>query len=348
MPTPANRGVETIDNIIEVKGLVKVYNGGIRAVDGISFHVERGEVFGFLGPNGAGKSTTIKVLTTLLQKTAGTASVDGLNVDSDAAAVRKIIGYASQEVSVDDDLTGRENLRLQCMFHHLHKADAEKRINEILKATGLEDAADRRAGTYSGGMRKRLDLATAIITRPKLLFLDEPTTGLDPQNRVAMWEYIQNLNKEGTTIFLTTQYMEEADRLADRLCIVDQGKIVAEGTPASLKAEIGADVIELALKENGETSARARARSMLEAVQGVQEIREVEGGVMVFAKNGPSLVPEIVRRLDSANLPIAQLSLSSPSLDDVFVKHTGRKLRVEEVKAPSRMPFGGARRRRRM
>src|SRR5206468_4206545 len=211
-----------MDNIIEVKDLVKVYNGSIRAVDGISFHVERGEVFGFLGPNGAGKSTTIKVLTTLLQKTAGTASVDGLNVDSDAAAVRKIIGYASQEVSVDDD----------------------------------------------------------------------PTTGLDPQNRVAMWEYIQNLNKQGTTIFLTTQYMEEADRLADRLCIVDQGKIVAEGTPASLKAEIGADVIELALKENGETSARARARSMLEAVQGVQEIREVEGGVMVFAKNGPSLVPE--------------------------------------------------------
>jgi len=336
------------DNIIEVRDLVKVYTGNVRAVDGISFHVARGEVFGFLGPNGAGKSTTIKVLTTLLQKTAGHVTVDGIDLKQDPAAIRKIIGYASQEVSVDDDLTGRENLQLQCMFHHLRKADAEKRVNEILKATGLEEAADRRAGTYSGGMRKRLDLATAIITRPKLLFLDEPTTGLDPQNRVAMWEYIQNLNNEGTTIFLTTQYMEEADRLADRLCIVDQGKIVAGGTPASLKAEIGADVIELALKENGESGVRARARAILEAVDGVQEIRDVEGGVMVFAKNGPSLVPEIVRRLDSAGLPIAQLSLSSPSLDDVFVKHTGRKLRVEEVKAPSRMPFGMARPRRRM
>src|SRR3989441_4598917 len=212
------------DNIIEVRDLVKVYTGGVRAVDGISFHVARGEVFGFLGPNGAGKSTTIKVLTTLLQKTEGAVTVDGINLEKDPAAIRKIIGYASQEVSVDDDLTGRENLRLQCMFHHLHKADAEKRVNEILKATGLEEAADRRAGTYSGGMRKRLDLATAIITRPKLLFLDEPTTGLDPQNRVAMWEYIKDLNNEGTTIFLTTQYMEAADRLAVRLRIVDQGE----------------------------------------------------------------------------------------------------------------------------
>jgi len=334
------------DNIIEVRDLVKVYNGNVRAVDGISFHVARGEVFGFLGPNGAGKSTTIKVLTTLLQKTEGKATIDGIDVEKDPAAIRKIIGYASQEVSVDDDLTGRENLRLQCMFHHLHKADAEKRVNEILKATGLEDAADRRAGTYSGGMRKRLDLATAIITRPKLLFLDEPTTGLDPQNRVAMWEYIQKLNDEGTTIFLTTQYMEEADRLADRLCIVDQGKIVAGGTPASLKAEIGADVVELALKENGGTGAREKARAALGRLPGVQEMKDYEGGIMVFAKNGPSLVAEIVRSLDGAGIQIAQLSLSSPSLDDVFVKHTGRKLRVEEVKPMGRTPFGNRRRRR--
>jgi len=334
------------DNIIEVRDLVKVYAGSVRAVDGISFHVARGEVFGFLGPNGAGKSTTIKVLTTLLQKTAGNVTVDGMTLEKDAAAIRKIIGYSSQEVSVDDDLTGRENLRLQCTFHHIRKAEAEARINEILKATGLEEAADRRAGTYSGGMRKRLDLATAIITRPKLLFLDEPTTGLDPQNRVAMWEYIQNLNNQGTTIFLTTQYMEEADRLADRLCIVDQGKIVAEGTPASLKAEIGADVVELALQGNGGSPVREQARGILARLPGVQEIKDYDGGIMVFAKNGPSLVPEIVRSLDAASVHIAQLSLSSPSLDDVFVKHTGRKLRVEEVKPMSRMPFGGGRRRR--
>jgi len=334
------------DNIIEVRDLVKVYNGSVRAVDGISFHVARGEVFGFLGPNGAGKSTTIKVLTTLLQKTSGNVNVDGMTLEKDAAAIRKIIGYSSQEVSVDDDLTGRENLRLQCTFHHIRKTEAEARINDLLKATGLEEAADRRAGTYSGGMRKRLDLATAIITRPKLLFLDEPTTGLDPQNRVAMWEYIQNLNNEGTTIFLTTQYMEEADRLADRLCIVDQGKIVAEGTPASLKAEIGADVVELALQGNGGSPVREHARGILARLPGVQEIKDYDGGIIVFAKNGPSLVPEIVRSLDAASVHIAQLSLSSPSLDDVFVKHTGRKLRVEEVKPMSRMPFGGGRRRR--
>jgi len=333
------------DNIIEVRDLVKVYNGNVRAVDGISFHVARGEVFGFLGPNGAGKSTTIKVLTTLLQKTAGTVTVDGMTLEKDPAAIRKIIGYSSQEVSVDDDLTGRENLRLQCTFHHIRKAEAEARINEILKATGLEEAADRRAGTYSGGMRKRLDLATAIITRPRLLFLDEPTTGLDPQNRVAMWEYIQKLNDSGTTIFLTTQYMEEADRLADRLCIVDQGKIVAEGTPASLKAEIGADVIELALKENGGTSAKSQASRVLGAVPGVQEIKDYDGGIMVFAKNGPGLVPQIVRVLDDAKVEIAQISVSSPSLDDVFVKHTGRKLRVEEVKPVGRTPWSNRRRR---
>jgi len=343
--TSAARGGGNTDNIIEVNELVKVYNGSVRAVDGISFHVERGEVFGFLGPNGAGKSTTIKVLTTLLQKTAGLVTVDGLDVVKDPAAIRKIIGYASQEVSVDDDLTGRENLRLQCVFHHLHRDEADKRIAEILKATGLEEAADRRAGTYSGGMRKRLDLATAIITRPKLLFLDEPTTGLDPQNRVAMWEYIQNLNDQGTTIFLTTQYMEEADRLADRLCIVDQGKIVAEGTPAALKSEIGADVVSLALQENGGSGARDTARGILARLSGVQEIKDYDGGIMVFARSGPSLVPEIVRSLDAANVHIAQLSLSSPSLDDVFVKHTGRKLRVEEVKPVGRTPFGGRRRR---
>ena len=314
-------------------------------MDGISFHVERGEVFGFLGPNGAGKSTTIKVLTTLLQKTAGSVTVDGINLEKDPSAIRKIIGYGSQEVSVDDDLTGRENLRLQCMFHHLHKADAEKRINEILKATGLEEAADRRAGTYSGGMRKRLDLATAIITRPKLLFLDEPTTGLDPQNRVAMWEYIKDLNKAGTTIFLTTQYMEEADRLAHRLCIIDNGKIVAGGTPAALKAEIGADVVQLALPDNGAAADRARARQVLGPVAGVQEIKDYDGGLMVFAKNGPSLVPEIVRKLDDVDVHITQISVSAPSLDDVFVKHTGRKMRVEEVTPPRRMVFGGRRRR---
>ena len=241
------------DNIIEVRDLVKVYNGSVRAVDGISFHVARGEVFGFLGPNGAGKSTTIKVLTTLLQKTAGNVTVDGMTLEKDAAAIRKIIGYSSQEVSVDDDLTGRENLRLQCTFHHIRKAEAEARINEILKATGLEEAADRRAGTYSGGMRKRLDLATAIITRPKLLFLDEPTTGLDPVARRQLWDLISKFQAEGKTIVLTTHYMEEAERLCDRVAIVDHGHVIAMGTPRDLIDSV--DVSRLPPPEPRTTSA---------------------------------------------------------------------------------------------
>ena len=329
-----------MDHIVEVRDLQKMYNGKVRAVDGISFHVERGEVFGFLGPNGAGKSTTIKVLTTLLSKTSGQVLVDGIDVEKDPAAVRKVIGYASQEVSVDDDLTARENLRLQCMFHHMHKADSEEKIERLLKTVGIEAAADRPARTYSGGMRKRLDLAAALISEPKILFLDEPTTGLDPQSRHALWEYIQALNDGGMTIFLTTQYMEEADRLADRLCIIDLGKIVAEGTPASLKSEIGADIVSLALKENGVPGVRARAHEVLRRIPGVQQTQDVDGGVMVYAQNGPGLVPQIVRTLDESQVQIGQLTLSAPSLDDVFVRHTGKKMRVEEVKPAGRTMYG--------
>jgi len=332
------------DNIIEVRDLVKIYEPDVKAVNRISFHLKRGEVFGFLGPNGAGKSTTIKVLTTLLRKTSGNVKVDGIDIDEDPASIRKIIGYASQEVGIDDDLTARENLRLQCMLHHFHKAEADKRIVELLKTVDLEEAADRRAATYSGGMRKRLDLAMALIPRPKILFLDEPTTGLDPQNRQAIWEYIRTLNERGTTIFLTTQYMEEADRIADRLCIIDHGKIVAQGTPASLKAEIGADVVQLSIRENGGVDTRALAKAALSKVPGIQEIQDIEGGLAVYSQNAPALVPQLVLALNDAKLEISQLTLSHPSLDDVFVKYTGRKMRVEEVKPISRSPFSGRRR----
>ena len=333
------------DNIVEVKDLVKVYDPDVRAVDKISFQVKRGEVFGFLGPNGAGKTTTIKVLTTLIRKTGGAAKVDGIDVDSDPASIRKIIGYAAQEVGIDDDLTGRENLRLQCVLYHVPKERAEKQVAVLLKAIDLEDAADRRAGTYSGGMRKRLDLAMALIPQPKLLFLDEPTTGLDPQNRAAIWEYIQRLNDEGTTIFLTTQYMEEADRLADRLCIIDRGKIMAEGTPASLKAAIGADVVALSFKENGKGDVRPLAINALSSVPGIQEIQQVDGGIAVYAKDAPALVPQIVLALNGATVDIAELTLSHPTLDDVFMKHTGHKMRTEEVSPPRRGPWGARRRR---
>ena len=334
-----------MDRMVDVKDLTKIYPPNVLAVDRISFHVDRGEIFGFLGPNGAGKSTTIKVLTTLLRRNGGTTTIDGLDPESNPDAVRRLIGYAAQEIGVDDDLTGRENLRLQCRFYHLSSGQNEGRVNDLLEAVDLTEAADRRAGTYSSGMRKRLDLAGALIHRPKLLFLDEPTTGLDPQNRRGVWDYIQSLNDAGTTIFLTTQYMEEADRLADRLCIIDHGKIVAEGTPAALKGDIGADVVRIGLKEDG-GDPKDRAMQSLRALPGVRDIQEYEDGLAVYAADGPTLLPQIVRTLDGARITIAQLTYSAPSLDDVFLKHTGRKMRVEEVRMPSRMGMWGGRRRR--
>lgn len=333
-----------MDDIVEVKGLTKVFDPNIRAVDGISFHLERGEVFGFLGPNGAGKSTTIKILTTLLRKSAGDAKIDGIDVQENPGEVRRIIGYASQEVGVDDDLTGRENLRLQCRFYHIPSGEIDARVEHILKTVDLVEAADRHAGTYSGGMKKRLDLAAALVHQPKLLFLDEPTTGLDPQNRRAVWDYIRSLNDSGMTIFLTTQYMEEADQLADRLSIIDHGRIVAEGTPASLKAEIGADVIQVTLKENGDAATRQKAKAALGVIPGINDIREYDEAIAIYTQGGSSIVPQVVRALDGAGVAVSQLTLAGPSLEDVFLKHTGRKMRAEEVKTPSRMH--GARRRR--
>src|SRR5437763_155739 len=333
------------DAIIQVQDLAKIFDPDIRAVDGISFAVRRGEIFGFLGPNGAGKTTTIKVITTLIKKTSGSAIVDGINVDKDPAAIRKIIGYAAQEVGIDDELTGRENLRLQSALYHLPKGEREERISELLKAIDLEDAADRRAGTYSGGMRKRLDLAMALIPHPKVLFLDEPTTGLDPQNRAAVWEYIRGLNEQGMTIFLTTQYMEEADRLADRLCIIDHGHIMAEGTPASLKGSIGADVVTLSFKENGTPNPNAAAKAALARIHGIREIQEVDGGIAIYAQDAPALIQQIVLALNVAHLDIAELTLTHPTLDDVFMKYTGRKMRTEEVTPQRRTPWGARRRR---
>jgi len=336
-----------MDPIVDVSDLKKTFEPDIRAVDGISFHVERGEIFGFLGPNGAGKSTTIKILTTLVRPTSGTARVDGIDVMKNPAAVRRVIGYAAQEVGVDDELTGRENLRLSCRLYHMPSGQIDDRVKELLKTVDLGEAADRRAGTYSGGMRKRLDLAAALIHRPKLLFLDEPTTGLDPQNRRALWDYMKSLNEEGTTIFLTTQYMEEADRLADRLSIIDLGTIVAEGNPAALKADIGADVVEIAFKEDGHRDLQARARGVLEGLAGVTGVRDYEDGLAVYARGGSALVPHIVRALDGAGAEISRLTLAGPSLDDVFIKHTGHKMRVEEVRPPSRTIYGRRRRRTR-
>ena len=330
-------------DIITVKNLVEVYSDGTKAVDDITFNVEEGEFFGFLGPNGAGKSTTIKILTTLLKKTSGTVSIGGFDVDKQAPEIRKIIGVQSQETSIDGDLTGRENITLQGHYHQMDSGDIKKRVNELIALVGLEGAADRRARNYSGGMKKRLDLATSLVHKPKMLFLDEPTTGLDPQSRSTIWSYLEKLNKEEEiTIFLTTQYLEEADKLCKRLSIIDVGKIVASGSPVELKREIGADSIRISL-ENCQRD-NNRAKELIKTLTGVNEIVDSEECITVYAKNAGLLIADIVRALDSTDIRIGSVIFSSPSLDDVFMKHTGKRIRTEElVKAPSAM-WGGARR----
>jgi ABC-2 type transport system ATP-binding protein len=331
-----------MSDIITVRDLVLVYADGTKAVDNISFAVQEGEFFGFLGPNGAGKSTTIKVLTTLLRKTSGSANIAGYDVSKEAGAIRKIIGVQSQETTVDGDLTGRENVTLQGHFHQVGGEELKKRVNELLTLVGLEEVAEKRARNYSGGMKKRLDLATALVHKPKLLFLDEPTTGLDPQSRAAIWAYLEKLNKEeGITIFLTTQYLEEADKLCKRLSIIDSGKIVASGSPVELKRQIGADSIKISL-ENCQKDG-AKAKEIIKTMTEVTEIMDSEECLTVYAKNAGLLIADIVRALDSSDIRLASVTFSSPSLDDVFMKHTGRRIRAEElVKAPSGM-FGGRR-----
>ena len=320
--------------IIDVSQLAKTYGDGTKAVKGISFNVSEGEFFGFLGPNGAGKSTTIKILTTLLRKTSGSASVAGFDVDSDGQKIRKIIGVQNQDTVVDEDLTGRENMMLQGELQQMHGQALRDRVDELLKIVDLVDAADKRAGFYSGGMKKRLDLATTLVHDPKILFLDEPTTGLDPQSRAAIWAYLKRLNEQGITIFITTQYLEEVDRLCRRLAIVDLGEIVAQGTPSELKHEIGADSISLGFENStmngGDT--RSRAKELLEKkFDGISNIVNSDIGLTVYAKNGGFLVPEIVRAFDDAKIGLSSIGVSSPTLDDVFLKHTGKRIRVEEV-----------------
>jgi daunorubicin resistance ABC transporter ATP-binding subunit len=337
-----------MEDIVIVEDLRKTYGKDILAVDGISFRVRKGEIFGFLGPNGAGKSTTIKILTTLLEKSSGKATIDNLDIDADQAKVRRIIGYCSQEVGVDDDLTARENLMLQCSFHHIPKDKAKRKTEELLQKVRLTEAADRRLRTFSGGMRKRLDLASSLVSDPEVLFLDEPTTGLDPQSRQDVWEYVKQLNKQGITIFLTTQYMEEADRLADRLCIVDQGKIVAEGTPVDLKAQVGADKITLWFNAS-DAEACERAEKALSGLQGVDEVGKcvvgltTEEGLTITAKNGSTVVTQVVRALDGGGVAIEQLKLTAPTLDEVFLKLTGKTLNVIERKEAVRTGRRGIR-----
>jgi ABC-2 type transport system ATP-binding protein len=313
-----------VEQAIEVRGLVREFKGGITAVAGIDLDVAPGEIYGFLGPNGAGKSTTVHVLTTLLPPTSGSAKVGGFDVVSDGPKVRATIGAALQEAALDPLLTGREHLKLQLALHGIPRAERPTRTDELLERVGLRLAADRKIGGYSGGMKRRLDLALALAHRPRILFLDEPTTGLDPQSRSALWDEVVRLKRdEGVTVFLTTQYLEEADLLADRVGIIDHGRIVAEGTPRSLKAEIGRPTVE-ALPANGTET------GTLENVLGrFGELQPSTTGVAVRL-DGRGDLADVVRALDSANLRVADLHLHAPTLDDVFLAKTGRSLEGAE------------------
>jgi len=307
---------------IEAEGLVREFKKGPRAVDGIDLHVAPGEIFGFLGPNGAGKSTTVLMLTTLLPPTAGTARVAGFDVVREGGRVREAIGAALQEAALDPLLTGRDHMKLQAALHGLPRAERERRGDELLARIGLSDAADRKVKGYSGGMKRRLDLALALVHHPRILFLDEPTTGLDVQSRSALWQEVGRLAKEeGVTVFLTTQYLEEADVLADRVGIIDGGRIVAEGTPASLKAEIGRPSVE-AVPENPDD--RAALTEVLtrfgEAVPGSPH------GVAVRLSSPDDDLADVVRALDAENVQVEHLQLHAPTLDDVFLAKTGRSL----------------------
>jgi ABC-2 type transport system ATP-binding protein len=317
---------------IVVEGLQRSFDQ-VLAVQGVDLAVEEGEIFGFLGPNGAGKTTTVRMLTTLLLPTGGQATVAGHDVVKQARAVRASIGVALQEAALDPLMTGRELIRLQATLQGLPSAEGKQRADDLLERVDLAAAADRRVGGYSGGMKRRLDLAAALVHEPKVLFLDEPTTGLDPVSRKTIWEEVTTLNDEGTTVFLTTQYLEEADQLADNVAIIDSGRIVAEGTPDTLKTEIGNPHIQLQLAAGSIAEAEevcAQLGKLLPPVDGRT--------VLVEAANGAADIPKVVRALDDAGIAIESLELVRPTLDDVFVAKTGHHLEKDEREAAEPAP----------
>jgi ABC-2 type transport system ATP-binding protein len=321
------------DAVIEVTDLVKVYGKDTRAVDGISFGVSAGELFGFLGPNGAGKTTTIKVLATLLEPTEGSARVAGFDVRTQAGEVRKRLGLAQQMPALDMFSNGRETLELAGLLQRMPRAEVKKRADELLELMGLTSVATKLTGTYSGGMRRRIDLASALMHRPPVLILDEPTEGLDPQSRTALWEELERINQTGTTMLLTTHYMEEADRLCSRLAIIDNGKIVIDGSPTELKRSIGADTVILQLEAaDGDLEAqRAKVGRLLEGMVPAESVSPHPDGVSLAVPNASKSVPALLRRLDGDGVTISGLQMSQPSLDTVFLKYTGRSIREEEA-----------------
>jgi ABC-2 type transport system ATP-binding protein len=316
---------------IEARALRRTFKGGVEAVRGIDLAVATGEVFGFLGPNGAGKTTTVRMLCTLLPPSGGSAAVAGVDVVADAAEVRRRIGVALQEIGLDPVQTGRELLELQCGLYGITGPAAKTRAQELLQLLGLTEAADRRTKTYSGGMKRRLDLATALVHSPQVLFLDEPTTGLDPASRLTVWDEVGRINDSGTTIFLTTQYLEEADKLCDRLAIIDAGEIVAEGTPERLKAQMGHDVVTVAL----DGADQAATEAALGDLPGLERVVAEPDRLALYLEDGAGSIAEIVRRLDRASIRVGAISVSRPTLDDVFLQATGRRLEGAAEETPA-------------
>jgi ABC-2 type transport system ATP-binding protein len=319
---------------ILAEGLTKVFPPELTAVDSLDLDVPPGLIFGFLGENGSGKTTTVRMLTTLLRPTSGRGVVDGHDILEEPTAVRASVGVALQEAALDDLQTGRELLTLQAMLYRVPGGEVKQRVNRLLEIVDLTDAADRRVKTYSSGMQRRLDLAAALVHQPKVVFLDEPTTGLDPISRDAIWRYVEELNRnEGVTFFLTTQYLEEADRLAHEVAIMVRGQIVAQGSPEELKASIGADVVTVRVPdEDGE---RDRAADALRSIDGMEEVRVVGEDLVVYVRDGKSAIAPIVRAIDERSIAVEEITLARPTLDDVFLQKTGHYLETQDEPSPT-------------
>ena len=316
--------------VIKAEKLTKIFNGNLVAVDHIDFSVKSGEIFGFLGPNGAGKTTTINMLITVLKPTKGEASVLGYNTAKDANAVRNIIGVVPQEFTADEDLTGYENILLCADLYGIPRDVSKKRANDLLKLVELTAFKDKKVQTYSGGMRRRLELASGLVNRPKVLFLDEPTLGLDVQTRAATWDYVRMLKKEfGMTLFMTTHYLEEADALCDRIAIIDHGKIVVVGTPDALKESLGGDIITLSIKQDVDIT------DIIKKIKRVKEVKKENGMYMVKSENGEVTAPLIIEALRKAGHAVTKLSLTKPTLNEVYLQYTGRSMRDAEESGDS-------------
>jgi ABC-2 type transport system ATP-binding protein len=319
---------EDLRKVFPGRGAKGSHTGGVEAVKGLDLRVDEGEIFGFLGPNGAGKSTTLRLLATLIPPTAGQARIAGCDLRREPGRVRERIGYVGQAGGTDQAATARENLLLQGQLYGLHRTEAAKRTSELLALLELESCADRPARTYSGGQRRRLDLGLGMVHRPRLLFLDEPTTGLDPQSRARLWEEVRRLRAEGTTVFLTTHYLDEADSLADRLAIIDNGRVVVEGTPATLKRQIAGDVVTVGVEaHNGHFR---QAEQVLRSQAFVRETYPGDGHLQLYVEEGEASLPTILRLLDGAGVQVQTVALTRPTLDDVFLRQTGRSLRDAE------------------